>query len=253
MQPLAFLGLALRALARGALALLAPNSCRQCGAPLERGGPLCDECAADVRWIGAACPRCATPRPAGEDERPGGGAPEACPECTGRPLPFRRAIAAGVYAGPLRRLVLAHKFEEDRAARRFLVAALRDACRRRGFHFSCLSGYSVLTSVPLHPLKRIWRGRDPAREIAEDLAHLLRRTYRPLLRKIRWTPAQAALSREQRRRNLRGAFRARRRSLPRRVVLVDDVLTTATTASECAAALRAAGVQEVIVLAVARS
>jgi predicted amidophosphoribosyltransferase len=98
------------------------------------------------------------------------------------------------------------------------------------------------------------RGRDPTRELAEALAARVGKTRRRLLRKGRWTRAQVSLPRGARRRNLKDAFQVTtNREMPERVLLVDDVLTTGTTASECARVLKAAGVQEVFVLAAARS
>jgi predicted amidophosphoribosyltransferase len=112
----------------------------------------------------------------------------------------------------------------------------------------------VITSVPQHPLKRFLRGRDPARELAESFAANIGRTYRPLLKKAHWTRAQVSLTKEKRLRNLKGSFKARSRiSMPERVLLIDDVLTSLATASECAQALKDGGVKEVLVLAAARS
>jgi predicted amidophosphoribosyltransferase len=118
-----------------------------------------------------------------------------------------------------------------------------------------LSQAQAIVPVPSHPLKKWWRGRDPvadlAREVARELGGL---PVRPLLRKSRWTRAQVTLSGTRRRRNLKGAFSTRPGArVPRAVILLDDVLTTGTTASQCALALKRGGAEEVTVLAIARS
>ncbi|MCZ6794857.1 MAG: double zinc ribbon domain-containing protein [Planctomycetota bacterium] len=254
---------ALAAVARGGrgisaalLDLLAPESCRACGETVAGASPLCARCLQAVGWIGDACLRCGTPvTPA----RPTETFPR-CAACRRERWAFHRAVAAAEYAGPLRALVLAHKYGADRGARRFLVSAMRwAACRDDALLRAIRDGGNerwVVTSVPQHLLKRVARGRDPARELAESLARDLRLPYRSLLRKVRWTVAQSSLRRRDRKRRPRGSFapRWRFRRLPRlSVLLVDDVLTTGTTASECARVLRAAGAEQVVVLAAGRS
>jgi ComF family protein len=111
----------------------------------------------------------------------------------------------------------------------------------------------VITYIPPDGDRSVKRGRQPAHDLARALgerwglpvAHLLERT-RPVAR-------QAGLSREARRRNTRGAFRARTVAVPRRIVLVDDVYTTGATADAAATALRRAGAREVAVVTFART
>lgn len=115
----------------------------------------------------------------------------------------------------------------------------------------------ALVPVPQHWLKALWRGWNPVAELAEAIAGgLIPRPppVLPVLRKTRWSAPQVELSGSVRRRNLRRAFAVRPgEKPPRRVVLFDDVLTTGTTASECARALKRAGAQSVVVVALARS
>jgi len=179
-----------------------------------------------------------------------------------------RVVAAGLYTGTLRRLVLLHKFHADPGARAFLVDALVERLERlerferleRADSGARLDGgdgcdadvSAVLCPVPQHPLKSLLRGRDPCGELADGLARAVGLPCRRLLRRARWTRAQMRLSRPERRRNARDVFRPRR-AAPARVVLVDDVVTTGSTASECARALKDAGARRVDVLAVART
>ncbi len=116
----------------------------------------------------------------------------------------------------------------------------------------------AIVPVPLHPLKRWWRGLDSGLLLAEELALGLAPRQRlpvlPLLRKQRWTPPQSTLKAAQRRRNLRNGFAVLPGvRVPQVVVLVDDVLTSGSTASECARALKRGGARRVIVVVAARS
>ena len=243
----------LTTLGRGLLDLFAPGFCRECHGSVGGTEPLCLGCLQKIEWIEGACFFCGFP-PVAVSGRRLSGATERCAVCANEHWAFDRAIAAGRYTGSLRRLVLCHKFHDDRAARRFLVSALYRACRRERLYFSGATDGWMITSVPQHFGKRLFRGRDPGREIAAGLASTLGRPYRQLLVKSRWTRAQMTLSRVERRRSPRGSIRLRRRARPpRRVILVDDVLTTCTTAAECSRVLKLGGVRQVWVLSVARS
>jgi predicted amidophosphoribosyltransferase len=172
-------------------------------------------------------------------------------------LHFDLAAAGARYDGPVRTAVLRFKFEGDRGVLPLLAAALARAARSDALRDAAREAGAIVP-VPLHPWKRFLRGRDPARELARALAAGLARERKvevvPLLRKVRWTRSQVSLPEAARRRNLRGAFRVRRGAVvPATVILVDDVLTTCTTASRAALALKRAGAERVIVLAVARS
>jgi ComF family protein len=110
----------------------------------------------------------------------------------------------------------------------------------------------VLTWVPLGKARKRTRGYDQAESLSRSVARLARLRCRPLLQRVVETAPQARRHGEERTGALRGAFRARP-SVPERIVLVDDVLTTGATAAECARVLLAAGAREVGVLTAARS
>ena len=114
----------------------------------------------------------------------------------------------------------------------------------------------MLVPVPLHSARRIERGHDQAALLASELEALGLGRRAPALRRLRHTPPQGAPDAPSRAANVRGAFAVRRpRWLVRGVSvwIVDDVLTTGSTAAACALALRRAGAREVGVLAVARA
>jgi ComF family protein len=107
--------------------------------------------------------------------------------------------------------------------------------------------------VPLHWRRLRSRGFDQGLEIGKVLARRLNIPLSTALRRQRYTASQQALSREQRQRNLAGAFILRKPLPALRVALVDDVLTTGSTANEISALLQNAGVEEVHVWAIART
>jgi ComF family protein len=110
----------------------------------------------------------------------------------------------------------------------------------------------AVTWVPLSARRRARRGFDQAELLARSVARLRGMPVGRLLRRARDTRAQARLAGVDRRAALRDAF-VSVRSPPARVVLVDDVLTTGSTAAACAGVLKGAGARRVVVLTAARS
>ena len=116
------------------------------------------------------------------------------------------------------------------------------------------AGGDLIVPVPVHAGRARQRGYDQARLIAEVAARELDLPQAPILERQRATIAQFDLDRRQRATNVRGAFRlARHRSLAGRwIVLVDDVMTTGATLTECALVLMDAGAIGVSAITVAR-
>ena len=113
----------------------------------------------------------------------------------------------------------------------------------------------LVAPVPLHWRRTWWRGYNQAAAVAEQLARMIGvPSSRRCLRRIRHTPQQLQPSAAARRENVRGAFRVRRGAnvVGKRILLVDDVMTTGSTASEASRTLREAGAVEVAVAVLAR-
>jgi ComF family protein len=224
------------------LTRLWPGRCLLCGAGGAGGRDLCAACAGELPGNPIRCPRCALPLVV---------AAPACGECLRSPPAFAWTRAPFRYVFPLDRLLTRFKYAGDLAAGRLLAELLGDALDddpRLG------DRDGVLVPVPMAPDRLVERGYNQALELARPLAQ---RLGLPLatagLARVRATPRQAGLSARARRRNLRGAFVAAPEMVGRRVVLVDDVMTTGATLRECARALRRAGAMEVGVVAVARA
>jgi ComF family protein len=133
-----------------------------------------------------------------------------------------------------------------------LASMLSGIARKEGL----VEEENLLLSVPLHWTRRLGRGFDQATFLGQRLSHFLGKPFSHRnLRRIRATASQTGLSESKRRENVRGAFKVRRSEAVKgkRVLLVDDVMTTGATASECARTLLSAGAKEVSVLVVARA
>ena len=176
-----------------------------------------------------------------------------CEGCRNLPLAgFRRASAVGTYEGSLRRIICRFKY----GRRPHLAATLGALIAERAREEFAEDPPEVVVPVPLHPARRRARTFDQAVLLAEAAAGSLGVPCAPgTLARTRNTPTLTRQSREERQETVKGVFACvRPREVEgRRVLLVDDVMTTGATCSECARALRAAGAREVWVLVLART
>jgi ComF family protein len=225
--------------------LLAPD-CLVCG--VEAGAPVCAGCLADYFPAGAArCRGCALRLPA--PVLPGGPLPDRCGRCLAHPRRFDAALALGDYALPLDGMVAALKFR----ARLDLGRAFGVLLARR-LQAGALPAAQAVVALPLHPERLRERGYNQSEEIARALARELGLPlWRAALLRSGRRPPQQGLTRRQRRRNVRGVFRAPAALPGVHLLLVDDVLTTGATLEAAAGALKAAGAARVSCLVVART
>lgn len=257
------------------LDLVYPRDCMACGAVLTgvHGDCLCDDCLSSLKRIGSQqgaakaaqmrvsesaslyslkrigpeqCPRC------GDQIGPFADGSRACKSCGGgRTLVFHGASAVFRYEGPAREAVHRLKYSGDLRAVRWMGREM--AARLGGTDW--FGAVDVIIPVPLHRSRRIERRFNQSELLARGIA---RRCGKPFqgsaLRRTQKTVTQARLESSQREQNVRGVFRV---FLPSRVagkvvLLVDDVMTTCATATECARALMAAGAKSVYVAVLAR-
>lgn len=169
----------------------------------------------------------------------------ACVHCLTVPASVERARAIGPYAGPLRDILHALKYD----GRRSLAVPLANRMRVAGADL--LAQVDAVVPVPLHPRRRRERGFNQA----ADLAHHLGLPVVEALVRRKSTPSQTTLHAAERQDNMRGAFGATKRVQPLHgasIVLVDDVRTTGATLDACAQVLKEAGVRAVFALTAAR-
>ncbi len=223
-------------------ALLPEGRCRLCALPSR--APLCSACQCAYGLPGLRrCPRCASLLP---------DAAARCGACALHPPAHVRAMAWGDYVPPLDRLIASVKFGGDAALARWLGGLL---AQRLPPAWSPLPHPPPLVvPVPLSMQRLRQRGYNQAWEIARGLAAALQWPCdcQRLLR-VRDGPAQSSLPLARRAANLRGAFVAH--ALPRActVLLVDDVMTSGSTAEHACRALLRGGAREVAVAVVLRT
>lgn len=222
---------------RGLQHRLLPPRCLLCGAPGDELD-LCAACRAELPGNTICCAHCALPLPFPATR---------CGACLRRAPAWDDAWVPYRYAWPLDRLQSRFKFSGQLAAGRVLGGLWADHVLP--------TRPQLVVPVPLHRARLRARGYNQALELARCLA---RRHGLPLrhdlLRRTRDTSAQTELDAVERRRNVRRAFEVRKAfAWPAHVALVDDVMTTGATLSECARVLKRAGVQRVDAWALARA
>ena len=176
---------------------------------------------------------------------------ERCAACQARPPAFHRARAAMIYDQASRDLVLAFKHADRLDLARLFAGWIGRAAA------DLLAEADAVAPVPMHPHRLLARRYNQAAEIARPLARRHGLAYLPdALVRRKATPSQAGKSGAGRRRNVAGAFAVpegrRAKVAGRRILLIDDVLTTGATAEACAKALLAAGAAQVDLAVIAR-
>jgi ComF family protein len=241
------LGPALHAAADAALALLYPTMCRVCGRAVEsrHDGVVCATCWAKLEPPPFHCEKCdvAVSRPRMTD---GAICCGLCDE-----FAFEYARCSGPYQGPLREIVLWLKSHPH------LPVRVRNLLFETFCRLPDHESIDAILPVPLHPERMKERGFNQAEIIAEALAASTgRRLDRVSLHRIKPTERhRAGMGANQRARSLENAFSARESRLirDRRLLVVDDIMTTGSTANEIAKTLLASGAKSVNMLTLARA
>lgn len=228
-------------------AFIFPDECRICSEPLREASriPVCRTCLAKPAPLAAEyfCIQCRSPFrsrfPLDEQGR--------CALCRRGLRGFEAAYSFGFYEDELRELIHLFKYGKIQTLAKPLGRLLSLALPRE-------LSFDVIVPMPLHWRKRWQRGFNQSALLARQIG---RRTHVPVknaLRRVRNTAAQAGLTNAKRRVNVSGAFRAKNKKAfaGKRILLIDDVMTTGATASSCARALKMAGAAGVTLLTLAR-
>jgi ComF family protein len=244
----------LQSLLQSIFSVLFPSDCRLCRTPLNNISrvPVCDECLAEILPVRAPqCILCGD-RLASAQLLMGDG---RCVNCRDHEPAFDRAVSFSEYKGGLRGLIHLLKYDKVTSASGPLGKMLAHAMAELR-----ASGDStpLLVPVPLHKERRHTRGFNQAELIAQAaVRHFTGKLEiaSDVLVRRRETISQVGLSREERIENMHDAFRVSDpvRVTGRSVIVVDDVMTTGTTLSECARVLKRAGVERVWAATVARA
>lgn len=245
---------------RAFLDALYPRSCRVCEAPLaaEREPAslrewLCETCIDELPQVEPPfCSVCGEPY----DGAISGAF--RCQNCADRKFAFEFAVAGYRADGPARELIHRFKYGRDLSLRGLLGRMLLRSLEDPRLAAEPLADW-LLVPVPLFRTREGDREFNQSRELCHTLAGLTGMAVLDCLKRIRNTGSQASMNREQRLKNLRGAFSVRRwfggaaRAKGAAILLVDDVFTTGATTHECARTLKKeGGAEKIVVITVAR-
>lgn len=202
---------------------------------------LCDSCAQEIPLFDAPiCPRCGRPEAAGQ----------LCRVCQRTPLRVNPIRSAFLFEDHIRDIIHALKYRGAREIPFTLGKRMAEA-----WHFHALHS-AVIIPVPLHPDREIKRGYNQAAIIARALSREVQiPVVEHALVRVRNTASQTKLNRQERHKNVSGAFACTDTTMliDKRVTLVDDVATTGATLEACAAVLLASGVESVNAFTLARA
>ncbi len=190
-------------------------------------GPRCPGCGGELDGVLGVCSRCLQ-------------AP---------PTPWRAAVSAFAYRGDGAELIRRFKYGGRPELARTLAQLMLEVWREQQLEVD------LMVPVPLHWTRRLRRGFNQSELLARSLAPELGVPVRSVLRRTRRVPHQAGLNRERRLKNLRGAFQLRDPAAiaGKRVLLIDDVITTGATLNAAAEALCRGDPAELYVLTAARA
>jgi len=238
-----------RDICTGLVDLIFPPRCTACGKSLgeRQCTPFCEECTADFRYLSSPlCPVCGMPY---ADQT---GTDHPCEMCLLSPPPFAAARSVGAYQGVLQEVIHRYKYGHDITIGETLGEIMADY----PYPFFDIRDYSAVMPVPLHVRRLRERGFNQSLILARQIArrHKLKLDYLSLKRVIP-TPPQIHLGRHDREQNVRGAFEVTKppRVEGQKIIVVDDVYTTGSTARECARALNRSGAAAVAILTLSRA
>jgi ComF family protein len=222
-------------------AWLYPPTCVLCGDPGSEDRDLCSPCSAALPVRRRGCSRCGANLSVERDV--------VCGRCQQHPPFFDATFALFDYEEPVRHLIRGLKFHRRYAYGRLLGGLLAEHMASHPEHRP-----ELIIPVPLHPVRYRERGFNQTAEIARELWRQLGIPVdAETVSRVRSTTAQAGLSADERRTNIRHAFRLVRPCPQRHVALLDDVVTTGATVNELAKLLKNSGVERVDVWCCARA
>jgi len=222
-----------------------PRCCVLCGAASKQPYSLCAPCHQDLPILQQKCALCAQMLPKDTPDQ------TLCGACLSSPPPFDQLHALFSYEPPITHWVVGLKFKHQLTYARLLGDLLVHPIRDVWYQKTALP--DLIIPVPLHPTRLQERGFNQATEIARPIARALNiQMDQSGLIRHKATAAQSGLSRKERQQNVKGSFTAHRSYEGLTIALVDDVVTTGHTISECCHAIRKQGAKRIDIWTCAR-
>lgn len=221
------------------------QTCLLCDESTDSTASICIPCEADLPWLIEQCERCALPMP-----MPG----LTCGQCSRHSPAFNEVVAPWRYDFPVDALITRFKHQGKWPYGRLLAELLGQSLQHR--FDEGLPRPDLLIPVPLANKRTRQRGYNQAAMLADWLGKQLQLPVNErLIRRVKETPTQQGLDAKARKRNLRQAFALTQpASLSgKRIALIDDVLTTGSTAQALARLMMDAGAGQVDVYCLART
>jgi ComF family protein len=221
------------------------RTCLLCDEHSDSASAICTACESDLPWLIDQCDHCALPLP-----MPG----LTCAQCIRQPPAFSQVIVPWLYDFPIDALVTRFKHQAKWPLGRLLAELLSQTLRHR--FDEGLERPDILVPVPLASKRMRQRGYNQAAMLASWLGSAMQLPVdERLIKRVKETPAQQGLNAKARKRNLRDAFAlpAPHRVIDRHIALIDDVLTTGSTADTLTRLLLKAGATKVDVYCLART
>jgi len=234
-----------RGILEGIFNFFLPQHCLVCGSYISHslGFPLCSACFSRIEYLRSPlCVKCGRSL--------NNSSALLCHRCRAFPFHFDVARAVALYTSPLRECIHAFKYQSFISFRYLFGELLCEYLEKNPF----LKEVDCLLPVPLHPARLKERGFNQSLILAEEIA---KRFSLPLIskgvRRIKPTLPQVGLKVKERRKNVQGAFEIKEARLfqNKRILIVDDVLTSRSTVDSLSQALKKGGTKEVLVLAIA--
>ncbi len=237
-----------RAFIESIINFLFPYQCLRCGKILNSAGYLCDHCAEEINFIKPPyCYKCGHPLQEENTQEK-----MLCAGCLKHKRSFYRlSRSAVVYDNSSKNLILSFKFFDQTENANLLSAMLKIAGKD-----IFAEGVDLIIPVPLHYTRLIKRKYNQSALLAQKLSEMTSVPHNNLaLVRSRKTKPQVEVSGKERINNVKNAFSVKNQKLikGKRIVLIDDIMTTGSTVKECSLALKKAGAKSIDILTIART
>ena len=205
-----------------------PDKCMFCGVPVGDGKVACKECFETIPYIsGDTCERCGTEK-------------EYC-NCKVGDFAFKQNVSVFYFENSIKKMVYRFKFYKLPQ----IASVMADFMAKQvSVKYKDIT-FDLVTFVPVSPLKRVFRGYDQSKLLAKAVAERLGLPMEKTLSRKVFSRSQKYRKGKERRNNVRGKFKASQPLNAKRVLIIDDIMTTGSTLSECARVLKREGVKEV--------